>query len=406
MKQLFYIIRREILVKVKSGSFYLFALVTPLLFILPIIFSIFSGTRDNKSQTGHRQVGIICQDFPYDTIEYRNLKIFALDQKNAMKVRNGSFDYTGYVGVVDMQGISFSKQHDAMQIQLYVPKDKSDIATQYIHDIESYINSEFVYQYGKRHGINEEELLKLTNFAKISVVYSQATGDKEKISKAKILAFGLGMLLYIMFILFNNNIVKSISEEKSNKLAEVMSMFVKPSKLMIGKILGLATASLVQLLVWILAFTTYTKLVIMIGEYFHYIGADYNMSRIDFSSLLFTGPLFGWLIIFFILGFLLNGSLSTIFAICSSGKGSSVPMVLSNMINLLSIYFCMYAATNPISNVTAFASYFPLTSYLVIPAILPYGISMSHIMVSAALLVTVSFVLLFMTGKLYRRFLV
>lgn len=406
MKQLFYIIRREIMVKVKSRSFYLFALVTPLLFVLPVVFSIFSGTRDYNTQTGRCQVGIICQDFPYDTIEYRNLKFFALNEKTTKEVRNGSFNYIGYVGVVDMQGISFSQQHDAMRIQLYVPEDRAGIAAQYVHDIESYINSEFVYKYGERHEINEKELLKLTNFAKISVAYSQATSGNEEKSKAKIMAFGLGMLLYIMFILFNNNIVKSISEEKSNKLAEVLSMFVKPGKLMIGKILGLAAASLVQLIVWLLAFTTYTKLAIAIGEYLHYIGADDNMPRIDFCSLLFAGPLLGWLIVFFILGFLLNGSLSTIFAICSSGKGSSVPMVLSNMINLLSIYFCMYAAANPTSEITVFASYFPLTSYLVIPAILPYGISMSHVMVSAALLVAVSFVLLFMTGKLYRRFLV
>lgn len=45
MKQLYYIVRREIMVKFKSRSFYLFALVTPILFMLPVIFQSFRGHR-------------------------------------------------------------------------------------------------------------------------------------------------------------------------------------------------------------------------------------------------------------------------------------------------------------------------------------------------------------------------
>lgn len=248
--------------------------------------------------------------------------------------------------------------------------------------------------------------MRLTNFTKVSVVYSQASSDKKEIEKAKLMAYGMGLLLYIMFILFNNNIVKSIAEERSNKLAEVLSMFVKPGRLMIGKILGLAVASLVQLMIWLVAFFAYTRVTVLIGNHFQYIDKTNVWSNMDFSSILFSGSLLSWLILFFIMGFLLNGSLSTIFAICSSSNGSSVPMVMSNMINLLAIYFCMYAATNPDSKITEFASYFPLTSYLVIPAILPYGIPMQHIVISAVLLLSLSGIFLLMTGKLYRRSLV
>lgn len=174
---------------------------------------------------------------------------------------------------------------------------------------------------------------------------------------------------------------------------------------MIGKIMGLTVASLGLLLIWLFAFTVYTKCAITIGCYLHYISAADEISSFDFSSLLFSDSMLGWIVLFFILGSLLNGSLSTIFAICSSGCGSSVPMILSNMLNLLSIYFCMYAATNPLSSVTYFASYFPLTSYLVIPAILPYGLSASHIVLSATLLIAVSLLLLYLCGRLYRRYL-
>lgn len=406
IKQLYYIIRREIMVKLKSRSFYLFALVTPILFVLPVIFSIFSGTPNSSTIKRRHLVGIISHDFPYDTIDYRNLKFVALKKQDAEKVKSGAFCYDDYVGVVDMQNASFKHQNGATQVQLYMPEDQANTSSQYIHDIESYINSEFVYQFGAIHGVNEEELLKLTNFAKVSVVYSQTSSNKGEAEKAKVMAYGMGLLLYIMFILFNNNIVKSIAEERSNKLAEVLSMFVKPGRLMIGKILGLAATSLVQLMIWLVAFFAYTRVIVLIGKHFQYIDKANDLSNIDISSILFSGSLLVWLIIFFIMGFLLNGSLSTIFAICSSSKGSSVPMVLSNMLNLLAIYFCMYAATKPDSRIVEFASYFPLTSYLVIPAVLPYGMSMQHIMISAVLLLLLSGIFLFMTGKLYRRFLV
>lgn len=406
MKQLYYIIHREIMVKLKSRSFYLFALVTPILFVLPVIFSIFFGT-PNSSAINHRHlVGIISHDFPYDTIDYRNLKFVSLNKQDVEKVKSGTFCYDNYVGVVDMQNASFKYQNGATLVQLYMPEDQAKTSSQYIHDIESYINSEFVYQFGVSHGVNDGELLNLTNFAKVSVVYSQTSSDKGEIEKAKVLAYGMGLLLYIMFILFNNNIVRSIAEERSNKLAEVLLMFVKPERLMIGKILGLAVASLVQLMIWLVAFWGYTKVIVLIGLHFQYIDKTNDLSNIDICTVLFSGSLLIWLIIFFVMGFLLNGSLATIFAICSSNKGSSVPMVLSNMLNLLAIYFCMYAATNPDSRITEFASYFPLTSYLVIPAVLPYGMSMQHIMISAVLLLLLSGIFLFMTGKIYRRLLV
>lgn len=405
MKQVFHIIRREIIVKLKSRSFYLFALVTPILFVLPVLFSVFSGARGDSSLPRYK-VGVISSEFSYDTLEYRNIKFFALTDQEVSQVRNGSFDYAGFIGVVDLHDVSFSQTPEAMQIQLYVPEGMAVGVEPYIHDIESFVNSEFVYQYGKRNNFDAAELLNLTNFAKLSVTFSQAYDNHDETNKAKVLAFGLGILLYVMFILFNNNIVKSVSEEKSNKLAEVLSMFVKPSVLIVGKILGLSVASLVQLLVWILAFTTYTKLAIVIGSNLHYISATDDVSNLDFGSLLFSGSMMSWLVLFFAMGFLLNGSLSTIFAICSSGRGSAVPMVLSNILNLLSIYFCMFSAANPSSSITTFASYFPLTSYLVIPAVLPYGVSTAHILVSALCLVLVSVVLLYFSGKLYRKFLV
>lgn len=402
MKQLITIIYRELKIKFRLRSFYFFALVTPLLFLLPIIFSIFSTPR-SKTLTESHFVGIICQTYPYDTLEYRGMKFFKLNDRQVQKLKSGNFDFSPYIGVIDMEKNSFSN-FPVPLIKLYIEENDDNFVSLYLKDIESYINSEFVYQYGKRKGLPSEELKKISTFIKVSTITSQNKMTLQKQRAAKIIAYVLGMLLYIMFILYNNNIIRSVSEEKHTKLAEVLSMFVKPKHLMLGKIIGLGLASLVQLAIWIIAFSTYFKIIISIsGEQNSLSAGDMITSAIAGLPSLSFNHIIIWLIIFFILGFFLNGTLATIIAICSFKNNSTVAMVFGNIINLLGIYFGMYAATYPEAALTKFALYCPLFSFLVTPILIPYNIPLSQIILSIIILIATIFIMTKITGKLYKQ---
>ena len=62
------------------------------------------------------------------------------------------------------------------------------------------------------------------------------------------LFFGLVIFLFIMT--FGMSILRGVSREKSNRIAEVLVSIVKPRQLMIGKMLGIGLSALFQLFVW------------------------------------------------------------------------------------------------------------------------------------------------------------
>ena len=63
-----------------------------------------------------------------------------------------------------------------------------------------------------------------------------------------------GMFLYISMILYGSLIMQSVIEEKSSRVIELLSSSVKPIDILIGKVLGVGLAGLVQVSVWAVMF--------------------------------------------------------------------------------------------------------------------------------------------------------
>lgn len=406
MRQLFYILEREIFVKLRSKSFYLFVFVFPILFLIPIIFSFLNSSKSTML-IDKNYVGIYSDNFISDTINFRGIKFFELSNNSIEKFNSGNFNFDKYLGVLDLHNYDLSKpQTGGAPVKFYV--NESDLAhcLKYSKDIESFVNQEVVYSYGKKMNMADSTLYSLSNFRNVyPLIYANSEPTNSR-TTASSLAYILGMLLYIMFILYNNNILRSVFEEKNNKLAEVLSVFVRPLNLMLGKIIGLGLASLIQLLMWIVVFLFYLKMILWYK--INYIGG--SEIQTDFISLSLSSilelPILSlclYLPLFFIFGFLMNGAISTIIAIYSSGKRANYLMFLGNILNLLAIYFGMYVATYPNSEASAFLSYFPLFSYLTVPVLLPYGISTIQILVSLFILIFTVIGLLLFSGFLYRK---
>jgi ABC-2 type transport system permease protein len=267
-----------------------------------------------------------------------------------------------------------------------------------------------IYKLSKKINVTDSISYQLANLKNVHpIIYSKSNIEKSK-KTATSLAYVLGMLLYIIFILFNNNILKGVTEEKNNKLAEVLSIFVKPINLMLGKIIGLGIVSLVQLCLWLLCFYFYLNAISWFEMHYFNDGisstGNISGSLVSIKSL----PLLNLVIyipLFFILGFLLNGALTTIIAIYSGNKNSNYLMFIGNILNILSIYFGMFAATNPESNITKIASYIPFFSYLTIPTLLPYDVlSVTHIIVSLLILIFSVVSLLLFSSYVYKKSIV
>jgi ABC-2 type transport system permease protein len=105
---------------------------------------------------------------------------------------------------------------------------------------------------------------------------------------------GVFALLFLMSVLVSAGyLLQGVAEEKENRVIEVILSSIRPDQLLLGKLLGLGAAGLLQLAVWISVGTMATSLL-----------AAAALAVLDFK--LFFGCL-----LFFILGFLMLGSLMT-----------------------------------------------------------------------------------------------
>jgi ABC-2 type transport system permease protein len=405
MKQFFYILKREISVKLKSKSFYLFVFVSPVLFLIPVTFSLFNKP-ETVMFTEKNLVGIYSNDFINDTVDFRGIKFYNLSENEIEKFNMGKFDLSKYLGIVDLHTYDLDNASTNALLKFYMNEKDLINCQKYVKDVESFINQEVIYDYAQKLHLSDSISYNLSNLKNIyPIVYANSDSVKSE-TTASFLAYILGMLLYIMFILYNNNILKSVFEEKNNKLAEVLSIFVKPLNLMLGKIIGQGLASLFQLLMWIVVFYFYFKIILWYNIYFignSEFGTNFMSVSLSSISDLPILNLCLYLPLFFIFGFLINGAISTIIAIYSGRKNSNYLMFFGNILNLLSIYFGMYVATSPNAQISVFLSYFPIFSYLTIPVLLPYGIPTIQIVVSLFILIFTVTGLLFFSGFIYKK---
>ncbi len=65
------------------------------------------------------------------------------------------------------------------------------------------------------------------------------------------IGFALAMIIYIFIFIYGSMVMRSAMEEKTNRIVEVIVSSVKPFELMMGKILGVALVGLTQFLAWI-----------------------------------------------------------------------------------------------------------------------------------------------------------
>ncbi|MBR5092760.1 MAG: ABC transporter permease [Bacteroidales bacterium] len=84
-------------------------------------------------------------------------------------------------------------------------------------------------------------------------LHTQDAGSgKESFAGVKtVVAVVLAMLMVLALVLFGVQVMRSVQEEKQNRVAEVLASSVKPLQLLVGKVTGVALVAVTQLVLWI-----------------------------------------------------------------------------------------------------------------------------------------------------------
>jgi ABC-2 type transport system permease protein len=235
---------------------------------------------------------------------------------------------------------------------------------------------------------------------------------------AAIIGMVMAFFMYITVFIYGMMVMRSVMEEKTNRIVEVMISSVKPFPLMLGKIIGVGMVGLTQVLAWAILVPL---MLIGINLLFGFDMAASGMAEtppefgnVDpeaFAAQIMTelGSFNWWVILPLFLLYFLGGYFmyAALFAAVGSamgddlGEGQSLTIPITIPV-ILAFYITIAAIQSPNSGLAIWASFFPLFSPIVMPARLPFDPPWWQVGISLALLLATCVALIWLSGRIYR----
>ena len=408
------IIGREFNERVRKKSFIITTLLTPLLMLAlmfaPVLITLYSES-DEK-------VIMVVDD--------SNIVAPSLQSTSEVRFVNSPLPIelamTEYDGCFALLHIGSDVLENPGDVRFYTNGSTSigleqNIATQ----IEMVLQNEKLKQYDIE---NLQEILGNVKTRVNMQSYKNNAGSSEEVETsssvvATVLAYILSFLLYMFLLIYGSMVMQSVIEEKNNRVLEVMVSSVRPFEMMMGKILGVASVAVVQIIIWVLLISGVAYFVlphVLPGEILSAMelmkqgaavpgGTDMGMLQavMMLTNVGYVSKVLASLLLFVVGGFLLYAAMFA--AVGSAVDSPQDAQQLQTPITLpiiLSLLVMMSVINDPTSSLAFWFSMIPLTSPIVMMARIPYEIPAWEITVSLAVLYATFFVVVWGAAKIYR----
>jgi ABC-2 type transport system permease protein len=160
-----------------------------------------------------------------------------------------------------------------------------------------------------------------------------------------LLAYAMSFLLYMALILYGNQVMTSVVEEKASRISEVLMGSMRPFQLLLGKVLGVGAVGLVQLGVWAGTAMALTRFRAQLAGLFGVAPDSLRTMPIPEVS----PGLLAVFLLFFVLGFLFYASLyAAVGSTCSTvqeTQQASVPVTMTIAVGLI-LMFSLFGEPN------------------------------------------------------------
>jgi ABC-2 type transport system permease protein len=228
-----------------------------------------------------------------------------------------------------------------------------------------------------------------------------------------------GYLLMMFIIIYGNMVMRSVIEEKTNRIIEVIISSVKPFQLMMGKILGTTLAGITQFAIWVIlggVLLTIATVVFGVDPSASSSGAmsaqaqamanDPNMMTQfigEVSKLPLLQLVLGFFV-YFIGGYFLYSSIYAAIGAAVDNETDTQQFMLPIIMPLmLAIYVGFFAVIdNPHGTVATIFSIIPLTSPIVMLMRIPFDVPGWQLALSVFLLIASFVFTVWFGGKIYR----
>jgi ABC-2 type transport system permease protein len=229
--------------------------------------------------------------------------------------------------------------------------------------IESALRSAILGQRLEREGLDPQRVEALTR-VKVDMSAERIT-DKGRGGSgigSAIFGFLIAFLLYMMIVLYGQNILRGVLEEKTTRVAEVIVASVSTDILLAGKVIGVGAVGLLQQAVWMAS----------AAGLYHFrvsIFLKLGMPAAPAIPLPQVPPmLIVALVLFFILGYGLYAALfAAVGAMVSSQEDANQAAQPVVMLLVFSIIFAQPVMMNPTSRLAEIVSWIPFSAPVIMP---------------------------------------
>lgn len=409
------IIQREFNERVRKKSFIITTLLTPLLFaglLLAPGLIMNAKTASTKTIIVADASGLVADKLQSNrTVKYE----VSHEEPETLRSELQSGGLDGAFGVL---AIGADVARNPRNVQLYSREASTlELETAIARQIQSVLESEKLKQYNID---NLDEILRQVNTPVALSAYKTGAADTAESSSAVALIFSFifGFMIYMFIVLYGAMVMSGVIEEKGSKVLEVMVSSVRPFQLMMGKIIGIASVALTQLLIWIVLIVVIMTFVTpllgpgtaaqmgdMAAAGALPGGLDPDMMKI-LSSLTDTGfilRLLGGFLLFFIGGYLLYSAMFAAVGSAVDNPADAQQLQMPITIPLiLSIFVLINVMSDPNGSLAVWFSIIPFTSPIIMMARLPYGVPAWELIASAVVLYATFILFVWLAGKIYR----
>ena len=398
MKNIILIAKREFFTQVKKKSFIILTLLTPLLII------VFGGVVSLMFQANETQ-----------------MQISVIDKSGLFKDRLKSDQNIRYVFSSEETEKSLIKALETteeMNAVMIIPKKE-------IHELENSIeiltNKNLSNEARRNIAENISEIIKAEKINALGISTAQIEDlnkgvnlhvvnvlEKEKKQDSFLVGVKSGLSIFLMYCVFTFimmygiRVMRSVLEEKNNRVVEILISSVKPFELMMGKILGVTGVALVQFGVWVVMIfasvmtlgSSNVGIVSGVAEVQMVLSA---LSQINYGLILFV------FVIYFLLGYLFYSAMYAAIGSAVDNETETQQFTLFAILPMmLGFYGSITIMNNPDGPMSFWLSMIPFTSPIAMLARIPFDVPVWELVLSIGILLVSTLGMVFIASKIYR----
>ena len=247
---------------------------------------------------------------------------------------------------------------------------------------------------------------------------AEGEAEDDKAGFMSAVGFILGLLIFIGLFGYGAILMRSVIEEKTSRIVEIITSSIKPMELLVGKVVGVCLLGFTQFAVWIVMYVGISIAAVPVaGLLMQDQLADVTSNQEVTAAMADSGfdpaslevfqidpMIFVYFFIFFVLGFFMYASLFAAVGSAVDSEQDTQQFMPILMIPIMAGYFLnTKVMVDPDTPLAVFASIFPLTSPInMITRIAVTDVPFWEIAASLAALIVSFFGIMWMSAKIYR----